>query len=79
MIRMYASAAVAKSTDGRVGLMIGLMFYICAFALSSGVPSVDLGWAHKSPGLMELVGLDGNALIHTEFVQKHVMELPDKT
>lgn len=78
MIRKHISAAFAKSIDGQVDLMIGSRFHSCVFALSSGVPTVALGWAHKYPELMALVGLGGNALIHTEFTEKRVMELLDR-
>lgn len=77
-IRKYISASVAKSIAGQMDLMIGSRFHSLLFALSSGVPAVALGWAHKYPELMELVGLDGNALIHTDFDEKPVIELLDK-
>ena len=74
-IRKYVSAALAKSIEGQVDLMIGSRFHSLVFALSQGVPAVALGWAHKYPELMGSVGLDGNALIHTQFAEKRVIEL----
>ena len=76
-IRDYISAALAKAIEGHLDLMIGSRFHSCVFALSSGVPAVALGWAHKYPELMKSVGLSDNALVHTEFAEKRVLDLLD--
>jgi polysaccharide pyruvyl transferase WcaK-like protein len=77
VVRRYLSAAMAKSVEGHVDLMIGSRFHSCVFALSSGIPAVALGWTHKYPELMALVGLDQNALIHVDFSPARVTELLD--
>jgi colanic acid/amylovoran biosynthesis protein len=77
VVRRYISAAMAKSIEGHVDLMIGSRFHSCVFALSAGIPTVALGWTHKYPELMALVGLDHNALIHADFSPARVMELLD--
>lgn len=77
-LREYASAPIIKSIEAQLDFMIGSRFHSCVFALSSGVPAVALGWAHKYPELMKLVGLDGNALIHTDFAEARVRGLLDE-
>jgi len=76
-VRRHISAAMAKSIEGQVDLVIGSRFHSCVFALSSGVPAVALGWAHKYVELMALIGLESDALIHTEFSEARVMEMLD--
>ena len=68
---------MAKAIAKQVDLMVGSRFHSLVFALASGVPAVALGWAHKYPELMRLVGLEGNALIHTEFDEKQVVSMLD--
>ncbi len=75
--RAYLPASLTKAVESQLDFMIGSRFHSCVFALSSGVPAIALGWAHKYPELMELVGLSGNALIHTDFDEKRVMEMLD--
>jgi len=77
MLRTNLSASLIKAIESQLDFMIGSRFHSCVFALSSSVPAVALGWAHKYPELMKLVGLDGNALIHTQFTDKCVIELLD--
>jgi colanic acid/amylovoran biosynthesis protein len=76
-IRDYISAALAKAIESHLDLMIGSRFHSCVLALSSGVPAVALGWAHKYPELMELVGLSDSALVHTQFAERRVLDLLD--
>jgi polysaccharide pyruvyl transferase WcaK-like protein len=77
-LREYTSAPIIKSIEAHLDFMIGSRFHSCVFALSSCVPAVALGWAHKYPELMKLVGLDGNALIHTDFAEARVRRLLDE-
>lgn len=77
-IRTYLPASLIKSVESQLDFMIGSRFHSCVFALASGVPAVALGWSHKYPELMKLVGLDGNALIHTDFDERRVLMLLDK-
>jgi colanic acid/amylovoran biosynthesis protein len=74
----YLSAELVKSIEGHVDFMIGSRFHSCVFSLSSGIPAVALGWTHKYRELMELLGLDGNAIIHTSFDNLRLMEVLDK-
>jgi polysaccharide pyruvyl transferase WcaK-like protein len=68
---------MAQSIEGHMDLMIGSRFHSCVFALSAGIPAVALGWTHKYPELMALVGLDQNALIHVDFSPERVTQLLD--
>jgi len=77
MVRRYISAAMAQSIEGHMDLMIGSRFHSCVFALSAGIPAVALGWTHKYPELMALVGLDQSALIHVDFSPARVTGLLD--
>lgn len=53
-----------KSVISRLDMVIGSRFHSLVFALSSRVPTVAVGWAHKYSELMELFGLRGNVLEH---------------
>lgn len=53
-----------KSVIGHLDMIVGSRFHSLVFALSSGVPAVAVGWAHKYSELMELFGLQGNMLEH---------------
>ncbi len=77
-IRTYLSASLLKAVESQLDFMIGSRFHSCVFALASAVPAVALGWAHKYSELMEIVGLDENALIHTQFDMERIMLMLNK-
>jgi len=59
------SAADLKAMIGACELMIGSRFHALIAALSSGVPSVAVGWAHKYPELLAEFGLEEYVLDHS--------------
>jgi polysaccharide pyruvyl transferase WcaK-like protein len=66
-----------KSVIGHLDMVIGSRFHSLVFALSSSVPVVAVGWAHKYSELMELFGLQGNVLEHDRLdwdAMRHMLE-----
>ena len=53
-----------KALIGVCELMVGSRFHALVAALSSGVPSVAVGWAHKYPELLREFGLEGSVFDH---------------
>jgi colanic acid/amylovoran biosynthesis protein len=47
-----------KGIIAKTDLFIGCRMHSCIAALSSGVPTLALGWSHKYRGIMKEVGLD---------------------
>jgi len=52
------SSQELKGIISMCDMFIGSYMHACIAALSSGVPTIVLGWAHKYKGIMSLVGLD---------------------
>ena len=59
------SAEDLKAMIGVCELMIGSRFHALIAALSSGVPTVAIGWAHKYPELLGEFGLEEYVLDHS--------------
>ena len=75
MIKTYLSASALKSVESQLDFMIGSRFHGLIFTLSSGIPSFALGWSHKYPELLELIGLEGHSLLHTQFDDNNLIKL----
>ncbi|MEO0559482.1 MAG: polysaccharide pyruvyl transferase family protein [Bacteroidota bacterium] len=69
------SAADLKAMIGVCELMIGSRFHALIAALSSGVPSVAVGWAHKYPELLAEFGLETYVLDHSNLTPDDLQRL----
>jgi polysaccharide pyruvyl transferase WcaK-like protein len=56
------SATQAKSVIGNCDLLLSSRYHALIAAMSQGIPSCSIGWAHKYDELMSDVGLSSNAI-----------------
>ena len=60
----YPSAPEIKSVIGQLDLLVGSRFHALVAALSSGVPTLALGWSHKYVELLRTFGLQDYVVDH---------------
>ena len=63
-----------KAMIGGCDLMVGSRFHALIAALSSGVPSVAVGWAHKYPELLGEFGMERLVFDHNDLTQEALLE-----
>ncbi|OPX87376.1 polysaccharide pyruvyl transferase family protein [Pelotomaculum sp. PtaB.Bin117] len=68
------SSRELKGIISRCDLFMGSYMHACIAALSSGVPTIVLGWAHKYKGIMSLVGLDEFVFDYQSTSLEHLIE-----
>ena len=64
----------AKGLIRQADLLVGSRFHALVAALSSGVPAVAIGWAHKYPALLSDFGVSELNFSHTDS-NGHLLEL----
>jgi colanic acid/amylovoran biosynthesis protein len=68
-------ADTSWSVIANLDLVIGSRFHTLIFALSSEIPAIAIGWAHKYAELMGLFGLDRFVLEHSQLKTDKMKEL----
>lgn len=64
LLRENLSAPLLKGIIGRGEVAIGSRFHFMVAALSSGVPSLAIGWSHKYAEMMQMLGQEMHAIPH---------------
>ena len=59
---------------GECDLMLGSRFHALIAALSSGVPSVAIGWAHKYPELLGVFGMERLVVDHDDLTPEALVQ-----
>ncbi len=71
------SSQILKAAIARSTLLVGSRFHSVVAALSTGVPAIVLGWAHKYPALLDDFGVPD--LIHdASDPESHLVEFIDR-
>ena len=63
-----------KAMIGACDLMLGSRFHALIAALSSGVPSVAIGWAHKYPELLGEFGMERLVFDHDDLTPEALVQ-----
>ena len=63
-----------KAMIGECDLMLGSRFHALIAALSSGVPSVAIGWAHKYPELLGVFGMERLVFDHDDLTPEALVQ-----
>jgi len=78
LLRGNLSAPLLKGIIGGGQVAIGSRFHFMVAVLSSGVPSLAIGWSHKYAELMQTLGQETFAIAHGEVDEAVLASVVDR-